>query len=315
MTELQIDILCTIKYLADDRRSKALPSLSNIGIFLRGSAQSLKKSFMKKYDTYGKYPSITNEEIESILEWLNKSRLISLSKGIVLTEDGTAVLAEKKPTALQNPYVLENEAVANGEEYHYIGQYACYYRLDVFKKKSLNEVLDRLEGYNSKVSPYPLEEEQVRAWTDTYKVLQTAFKDLPKCYNNLYVVFEYVLPTHKPGSKRSEDDNGIRADVILVSKTATMVLEFKQRNNDFEGFVSQAQKYTTRLTRFHGQAMNMKNYTALVLTKASKYLKRHETVTSCSKDYLSDVIQIVFDRDCERHEDIKIWLNADFYAK
>lgn len=35
-----------------------------------------------------------------------------------------------------------------------------YYRLDVFKKKSLNELLDSLEGYHSKVSPDPLEQEQ-----------------------------------------------------------------------------------------------------------------------------------------------------------
>ncbi len=314
MTELQLDVACTIKYLSDDRRSNEAPSLINIGLFLRGTALSRKKHFMKKYDTYGKYPSISNEEIRTIVEQLNNEGFISRIKGLALTKNGISFLVENKPSAFNNPYVLENGAVANGEEYRYIGQYACYYRLDVFKKKSLNEVLDRLEGYHSKVSPYTLEEKQIRAWTDTYKVLQMAFKDLPKCYSNLYVIFEYVLPTHKPSSKRSRADNGIRADVIIVSKTATMVLEFKQRNDDFEGFVSQAQKYTTRLNRFHVQAMNMKNYTALVLTKANKYLKRHETVTSCSKDYLSDVIQIVFDKDCEKHEDIKSWLNAEFIS-
>ncbi len=313
MTELQLDILCVIKYLTDDRRSRVLPSSTNIGIFLRASDQSKSKAFMHKYDIYGKYHNITNDEISELLEDLANKKYISSNNS--LTEKGLGIIAEKRPNAMKNPYELANDAIANGEEYYYIGQYACYYRLDVFRKKSLNEVLDRLEGFNAKVSPYPIEPEQIRAWTDTYNVLQKSFKELPTKYNELYVIFEYVLPTHKPGSKRSENDNGIRADVVLVSKTATMVLEFKQRNNDFEGFVSQAQKYTTRLSRFHAQAMHMKNYTALVLTKADKYLKRHETVTSCSKDYLADILQIVFDNDCERLEDIKSWLNAKFITE
>ena len=312
MQDIRIDLLCTIKYLSDDRRAKALPALSDIAIFLRGSDLSRRKAFTHKYDIYGKYAEIKNEEVKALLDELAKEKLVLSKGGYSLTKEGTTVIAEQKPEALENPYVKTNEAVERGEDYQYIGQYACYYRLDVFKKKSLNELLDNLEGYHSKVSPYPLQDEQVRAWTDCYKSLQECFKTIPKQYENLYVIFEYVLPNHKPGSKRSDGDIGVRTDIVLVSKTSTLVLEFKQRSEDFEGFVLQAKKYKTRLERYHEQARHMRNHSVLVLTKAKKHLKKHDGVTTCSQDYLSDIIQIIFENDSDRHEDIKGWLRAPF---
>lgn len=309
---IKLDLLCAIRYLSEDRRAKALPTLSDIAIFLRGSDLSRRKAFTHKYAIYGKYETITNEEVKFHIDELVCEKLTLAKGGYSLTKEGTAIIAEYKPEALENPYIKANEAVERGDEYQYIGQYACYYRLDVFKKKSLNEFLDNLEGYHSKVSPYPLEQEQVRAWTDCYKALQECFKTFPKQYENLYVVFEYVLPNHKPGSKRSDGDMGIRSDVVLVSSTSTLVLEFKQRSEDFEGFVLQAKKYKTRLERYHEQARNMRNHSVLVLTMAKKYFKKHDGVTTCSKDYLSDIIQIIFENDSERHEDIKGWLRSSF---
>ena len=309
---IKLDLLCTIKYLSDDRRAKALPTLSDIAIFLRGSDLSRRKAFTHKYDLYGKYADITNEEVKKYLDELVIEKLIVANGSYSHTKEGKRIIAENRPEALENPYIKTNEAVEHGESYQYIGQYACYYRFDVFKKKSLNELLDNLEGYHSKVSPYPLEEEQVRAWTDCYKTLQECFKSIPKQYENLYVVFEYVLPNHKPGSNRSDGDIGIRSDVVLVSNTSTLVLEFKQRSEDFEGFVLQAKKYKTRLERYHEQAKNMRNHSVLVLTKAKKHLKKHDDVTTCSKDYLPDIIQIMFENDSERHEDIKGWLQSHF---
>lgn len=309
---IKIELLCAIKYLSDDRRAKRLPTLTDLGVFLRGSDLSRRKTFTHKYDLYGKYKSITNEEIKGMLDECIKEHLVLSKGGYLLTKEGIAIVTKEKPDALINPYIKVNEAVERGETYQYIGQYACYFRLDVFKRKTLNEFLDCLEGYYSKVSPFALEDEQVRAWTDCYKNIRSCFKDIPAKYNNLYIIFEYVLPTYNPKSKRSKDDVGIRSDVVIVSNTATLVLEFKQRSEDFEGFVSQAKKYKTRLERYHEQAQNMRNHSILVLTKAKKHLKRHQEVISCSKDYLSDIIQIIFENDFERHPNIKSWLHAPF---
>lgn len=309
---IKIDLLCAIKYLSGDRRAKKPPSLMDLGVFLRGSDFSRRKTFTHKYDLYGKYKSITNEEIKEILEKCIKEHLVSLKVGYSLTQEGIAIVKKERPDAFINPYIKINEAVERGEDYRYIGQYASYFRLDVFKKKSLNEFLDCLEGYHTRVSPFPLGDEQVRAWTDCYKNLQNCFKEIPPKYNHLYVVFEYVLPTHNPNSKRAKDDLGIRSDVVIVSKTATLVLEFKQRGEDFEGFVLQAKKYKTRLEKYHAQAQTMRNYSVLVLSRAKKYLKKHDEVVSCSADYLSDIIQIIFENDCERHADIKEFLLSPF---
>ncbi len=312
MTDLQLDILCAIKYLTDDRRSKEPTSIDVLGIFFRASDKSKRKTFMHKYDIYGKYPDVLNREIDGIVGWLKTGGFLLKTDSLCLSKKGLDYIKTHRPLALKNPYEFENQSLNDGGKYEYIGKYACYYRLDVFKKKSLNEILDRLEGFNSTVSPYPLTREQVTAWEDSYKVLQDSFKDLPAKYNSLYVVLEYVLPLHNPNSRKSNDDNGIRADVILVSRTATMVVEFKQREDDFEGFVRQAVKYTTRLKKYHTGAKPMRHHTVLVLTKASKYLKRHDGATTCSKDYLSDIIQIAFDADYERNEGIKGWLQSSF---
>lgn len=308
----KVDLLCAIKYLSDDRRAKKLPDLKDLGVFFRGSDLAKKKMFTHKYDLYGKYRVITNAEIKETLDECIKEGIVSSKGGYSLTAEGIAILKKEKPDAFINPYVKVNEAVVRGEDFRYIGQYSCYFRLDVFKKKSLNEFLDCLERYHSRVSPFDLQDEQVRAWRDCYKCLQNCFKTMPAIYNDLYVVFEYVLPTHRPDSKRSKEDVGIRADVVIVSNTATLVLEFKQRDEDFEGFVLQAKKYKTRLEKYHSQARNMRNYSALVLSKAKKYIKKHDGVTSCSLDYLSDVIQIIFENDCERNIDIKDFLSSSF---
>lgn len=83
-------------------------------------------------------------------------------------------------------------------------------------------------------------------------------------------------------------------------------------HDDFEGFVLQAKKYKTRLERYHEQARNMRNHSVLVLTKAKNHLKKHDGVTACSKDYLAEIIQIIFENDSGRHEDIKEWLCSPF---
>ena len=41
-------------------------------------------------------------------------------------------------------------------------------------------------------------------------------------------------------------------------------------------------------------------------------MKKHDGVTSCSVDYLSDIMQIIFENDRERHTDIKGFLSSQF---
>ena len=65
---IKIELLCAIKYLSDDRRAKRLPTLTDLGVFLRGSDLSRRKTFTHKYHLYGKYKSITNEEIKGMLD-------------------------------------------------------------------------------------------------------------------------------------------------------------------------------------------------------------------------------------------------------
>jgi len=302
-------ILCSVYWLSTDRRAKSLPKVSDIGVFLRGTDLSRNKAFYHKYDLYAQYPDISNDEIENIVAALKKKKLVVYEAGYRLTKAGKDYLMSIKPDAFNNLYV---NAQTRGTVDHYIGRYLAYNRVGVFKKKSLNEWLDRMEGRYAQVSPYELDEEQTRAWTDCHKVLQATFEALPKIYEDLFVIFEYVLPNHKPGSKRSEEDDGVRADAILVSDKRAVVLEFKQRDVDFEGFVLQAGKYKTRLERYHQQSKDMDIDAVLVLTKKKQYLQKHDSVITCSKDMLPFTLQQIFNDEVGRHQDIKAWLNSEF---
>lgn len=307
--EIEYVILCAIKWLSEDRRAKSNPKVSDIGTFLRGSDVSRSKTFYHKYEFYARYPSLGNDDIEHIIEKLKKQKMVIGDVGYQLSKSGREHLMLVKPSAFENLYLnTQTQEVID----HYIGSYLSYNRVGVLKKKTLNEWLDRMEGRYAQVSPHNLDEEQIRAWMDCYKVLQDTFASLPKQYEDLYAVFEYVLPNYKPGSKRSVDDDGVRADVILVSKDRSVVLEFKQRDVDFEGFVLQTGKYKTRLERYHEQSKEMQVDAVLVLTKRKNYRQSHENVVTCSKDMLSMVLQDLFDGDIIKHEDIKGWLHSKF---
>ena len=116
---LKIDLLCAIKYLSDDRRAKKLPNLMDLGVFLRGSDLSRRKTFTHKYDLYGKYKSITNDEVKAMLDECAREHLASSNGGFSLTKEGIAMVKENKPEAFINPYIKSKGFTLNYLfEYH-----------------------------------------------------------------------------------------------------------------------------------------------------------------------------------------------------
>ena len=145
------------------------------------------------------------------------------------------------------------------------------------------------------VSDEPLSDAQCRAWISCRKEMVKAVNKLPKVYRDLWLVFEYVLPNHKPGTKKAETERGIRPDVLVVGKNFVTVLEFKQRKLDgdgsvFEGYISQAGKYVTRLNKYHMQAQEMYVAPVVVLTLEKNLLKDMDDYVVCSADALSEAL-------------------------
>ena len=139
---------------------------------------------------------------------------------------------------------------------------------------------------------------QCRAWISCRKELLKTLKKLPEAYNDLWLVFEYVLPKHKPGTKKAETENGIRPDVLIAGRDFVTVLEFKQRKLDpdgsvYEGYISQAGKYVTRLNKYHAMAKDMYVAPVVVLTLEKKLLQDCDSYVACSADMLADALTLL----------------------
>ena len=163
-----------------------------------------------------------------------------------------------------------------------------------------------------RVAPDGVSDRQIQAWRDCYGVLCGAFRSLPESFQDLWVVFEYVLPHHAPWTKKFREETHIRSDVILVARDTALVLEFKQYQKPFVGFYHQAMKYRDRLRHFHAESQDMRVEAALIVTKAQGLRDCFEGVPGCSPDQLPAVLREVFGDAPERHPDVRRWLDSAF---
>ena len=195
-----------------------------------------------------------------------------------------------------------------------LGSYAAYYTVGGFLNKTQDKVIKSLKNNYSRVCDYSLEEEQIKAWKDCLNVLKGSLSELPDSYNNLNIVFEYVLPQNKPGTMKALKGNTVRPDVLIISSDTVLVLEFKQHDDPFEGFFSQAKKYQTRIERYHAQSREMTVKSLLVLTKAINCSGGEDGVSFCSPDLLSEAILNALGETPKKHPNIQQWLDSEFAA-
>lgn len=156
---------------------------------------------------------------------------------------------------------------------------------------------------------------QCRSWLKTRTVLLSTLKQLPAGWKDVHLVFEYVLPNRKPGTKKAEKENGIRPDVLMVGKNFVAVLEFKQRKLDpdgsvYEGYCMQAQKYVTRLNKYHRESQDKYVAPIVVLTLAKNLLEDRDDIVICSGDKLAEALLTVIGDSPEpcTHQEMEAWL-------
>ena len=175
------------------------------------------------------------------------------------------------------------------------GNYCACYRYGEFKKLNKDYWLEEMIRNARDVCGEDASDEQCRAWLNCREVLNRTLKDLPKAYKETVLVFEYLLPNHKPGTKKAETEKGIRPDVLMLSRDVVTVFEFKQRKADrdgtiFEGYAAQAKKYVKRLYKYHEASKDMYVAPILVMVLEKKLLEERDDITVCSPDRLADAI-------------------------
>lgn len=146
---------------------------------------------------------------------------------------------------------------------------------------------------------FPLEENenrgQIKAWKNCFKVMQSALANAKNTDTN-YIVFEYKLPY----------EGGRRPDVLLISASSVVVLEFK----DWDSYhVSQADQligYKRDLEEYHFATRGKKVHPILVLTLTQGLCGQRKGVYVRSPDTLT--------LEClsSKAFDVNEWLNSRY---
>ncbi|MBR0418480.1 MAG: hypothetical protein IJI66_04875 [Erysipelotrichaceae bacterium] len=179
--------------------------------------------------------------------------------------------------------------------------------LDLNKEEWLNAMI---ENY-SFVTPYELSDEQIVAWSECHDVLQESLSEIVESkrkYGSLTIIFEYVLWDF-------DNENGVRPDVIILSKNRVGIIEFKTRSindDNYKYVTSQAKKYRHRLLHNHLESKDMKIGTVAVITSMKDYYKINGRVKCVSPDRLIETKENLMGVDPKPHPDVNRWINSDY---
>lgn len=186
--------------------------------------------------------------------------------------------------------------------------HTCYYSVGKFQ--SLTE--DAWIRTMKRNAHMPPSDSQVKAWRDSFRVLQQTLSALPEEYRKLYIIFEYALPRHpvKPGKKPSPWY--MFSDAVLLSKTRAVVLEFKRKKEDYFGDAHQTRKYRRRIQEYHDESRGMDKGAILVLTRAAELREKYFKVDCCSGDLLPAAIKDQFTGNIIRHPNPSAWCASTF---
>lgn len=197
------------------------------------------------------------------------------------------------------------------------GSCCSCYRYGDYKKLNKDFWLEEMIRNSRDLFGENVGDKQCRAWLNCREVMNKTLKSLPNAYRNVFLVFEYMLPNHKPGTKKAETENGIRPDVLMVSAEHVIVLEFKQRKAEedgsiFEGYIRQAQKYVTRLNKYHRMSKEMVVLPILVMVLEHGLLDDRDDIIVCSGDRLAEAIVCLSGDDPQAITDDKMlaWMES-----
>lgn len=194
----------------------------------------------------------------------------------------------------------------------YINNFCFCSTIEEFLNLSEEIWLSSMEENYPFVTPYELSKEQREAWKDEYAVLRRAlFQAVHKdrAYGKVYILFEYVLWDF-------DNENGVRPDVLFISRDRVGVVEFKTRSIDEDSFVyvtSQAKKYVHRLRHNHDRSRDMKVCAAAVMTSMKNFYQILGHVKFASPDRFSDLFASLLGVHPRPYERIYDWINSDYH--
>lgn len=151
----------------------------------------------------------------------------------------------------------------------------------------------------------PLGESQVRAWTDSIRVLKRECQELIEKRPGVRdwgLVFEYELPRER----------GRRPDVVLLTGPEAYVIEFKGRQFAEQSDVDQVDAYARDLREYHAGSHDLDVRSVLALDDAFLPAQDVDNITIVGGKTLGSYLESIPDhRDLDR-EEISQWVEADY---
>ncbi len=155
------------------------------------------------------------------------------------------------------------------------------------------------ENYNLELG-----ELQIKAWDDSFEQLKKILVKIEEIKKNFNIIFEYELLY----------EGGRRIDVIILSNEKVFILEFKMKKNFLVEDIDQTVAYFRDIQEYHFESRNKKIIPILVLTKSeNKKPRRKKSITICSINYLSEVIQRIVTKENKMNgKNLKNWIYSKY---
>ncbi len=194
----------------------------------------------------------------------------------------------------------------------YIDNFCFCSTIDEFLNIDKMKWLTVMEESYPFVTPFDLDKRQVRAWEDEFDVLRKGLGKLvnrKRAYGKLSILFEYVLWDF-------DNENGVRPDVLILSRDRIGIIEFKTRSIDDDSYryvTAQAKKYRHRLLHNHDESRGMKLGTVAIMTSMKDYFEIKGRVKCISPDRLDEVVETLMGRYPKAHDDVWKWIGSDYH--
>lgn len=211
--------------------------------------------------------------------------------------------------------IVDDYLALDDRKDRYLG--ACAYSgyVSEFRKLTQKEFIEIMNRNASTISPFRQSTSQKKEWKNEFSLLKKIFKN--REFDNLYILFEYVLPDF---SYKTESEFlsqlGVRGDVILLKKTAALVIEFKDRkatSSYIDKAISQAKKYVRKLEKYHSRSQSLQHIgVSCCFLQEEKYKKTIDEVICCSSDKLESAIVGAMGKKHKKYPDPNEWEKTEY---
>jgi hypothetical protein len=167
------------------------------------------------------------------------------------------------------------------------------------------ELVDALRGRHFDLMGMPPDGGQVDAWRGEYRILAKSLSEIvrqaPQA-SRWVVVFEYELPRER----------GRRPDVVILTGSQVIVLEFKESDLLQRAHVDQVAAYARDLSEYHAASHDKLVDPMLVLIRAADAQRNIGSVSVVNPDGLVEAIAELEKRAPDEPVDGEEWINADY---